>query len=191
MSGFTEGQLKELRGRLNRRHVATRQQNGIALSFVEGWFTISEANRIFGFDGWNRETVETSCVWQGKVAGSNSCSYSARVRVTVHAGETTITREGCGFGTGSGATPGEAHEKALKEAETDAMKRALVTFGNRFGLALYDREQRGVSGARRLKEDAWPVQCPRCRPGNPVPHPAGVLRRAAPAAGKPRQPGRG
>jgi hypothetical protein len=33
------------------------------------------------------------------------------------------------------------------EAETDAMKRALVTFGNPFGLALYDKSQRQVSGA--------------------------------------------
>jgi hypothetical protein len=42
---------------------------------------------------------------------------------------------------------GQAHESAIKEAETDAMKRALVTFGNPFGLALYDKSQRQVSGA--------------------------------------------
>jgi hypothetical protein len=40
---------------------------------------------------------------------------------------------------------GLAHESALKEAETDAMKRALMTFGNPFGLALYDKEQRNVA----------------------------------------------
>ncbi|MFM7549233.1 MAG: Rad52/Rad22 family DNA repair protein, partial [Cyanobacteriota bacterium] len=39
------------------------------------------------------------------------------------------------------------HESALKEAETDAMKRALMTFGNPFGLALYDKRQREVSSA--------------------------------------------
>ena len=39
---------------------------------------------------------------------------------------------------------GKAHELALKGAETDATKRALATFGNPFGLALYDREQVGV-----------------------------------------------
>jgi recombination DNA repair RAD52 pathway protein len=32
----------------------------------------------------------------------------------------------------------------LKTAETDATKRALATFGNPFGLALYDSEQSGV-----------------------------------------------
>ena len=55
-----------------------------------------------------------------------------------------IVREGCGSGHGLGLSLGEAHESAIKEAETDAMKRALMTFGNPFGLALYDREKRGV-----------------------------------------------
>ena len=36
----------------------------------------------------------------------------------------------------------------LKGAETDATKRALATFGNPFGLALYDREQAGVRKTR-------------------------------------------
>src|SRR5262249_23528515 len=39
---------------------------------------------------------------------------------------------------------GASHEIALKTAETDATKRALATFGNPFGLALYDSEQTGV-----------------------------------------------
>jgi len=61
-----------------------------------------------------------------------------------------ICRDGSGVGQGTGATLGEAHENALKEAETDAMKRAFMTFGNLFGLALYDREQRGVRHAKKL-----------------------------------------
>ena len=49
----------------------------------------------------------------------------------------TIIREGHGSGESRGATPGEAHDTALKAAETDATKRALATFGKPFGLALY------------------------------------------------------
>jgi hypothetical protein len=41
---------------------------------------------------------------------------------------------------------------ALKAAETDATKRALATFGNPFGLALYDHEQAGVRKARKVPE---------------------------------------
>ncbi|MGA8689056.1 MAG: Rad52/Rad22 family DNA repair protein, partial [Methyloceanibacter sp.] len=60
-------------------------------------------------------------------------------------------REGSGTGEGKALTPGQAHELALKAAETDATKRALATFGNPFGLALYDHEQAGVRKARNGK----------------------------------------
>jgi hypothetical protein len=62
-----------------------------------------------------------------------------------------VCRDGHGSGTGIGATPGEAHETAVKEAETDATKRALVTFGNAFGLCLYDREQKQVRRRRKAQ----------------------------------------
>ena len=76
-------------------------------------------------------------------------TYIARVRITVSAGaHGPIIREGTGAGHGIDTDLGLAHESAIKEAETDAMKRALMTFGNPFGLALYDKQQRQVSPAR-------------------------------------------
>ena len=63
-------------------------------------------------------------------------------------------REGSGTGEGFGATTGQAHDIALKSAETDATKRALATFGNPFGLALYDREQLGVRRCKRAEDAA-------------------------------------
>ena len=145
--GFSDTQQKALSAKLNGKHVKTRDQSGRPLSYVEGWHVIGEANRIFGPDGWDRETVDCQMVWQGKGSGGCNCAYVARVRVRVRAGETVVVREGSGFGFGLGPTPGEAHENAVKEAETDAMKRALVTFGNTFGLALYDRTWTGVRGS--------------------------------------------
>jgi hypothetical protein len=68
----------------------------------------------------------------------------------VRAGAITITREGCGSGEAKALSPGEAHEIALKAAETDATKRALATFGNPFGLALYDRDLAGVRNRKAL-----------------------------------------
>ena len=50
---------------------------------------------------------------------------------------------------------GDAHERALKAAETDATKRALATFGGRFGLMLYDKEQRPAA-ATTLRSLAHP-----------------------------------
>jgi hypothetical protein len=68
----------------------------------------------------------------------------ARVRIQVRAGDQLIVREGTGAGHCEADEISQAHENALKEAETDATKRALSTFGNSFGLALYEKEQRYV-----------------------------------------------
>jgi len=135
--GFSARQVKALRRNLDQRYVRTREANGRELSYIEGWYAISEANRIFGFDGWSRETVESRCVLARENRGAFLAVYTARVRISVQANGSTIIREGHGSAEGRGASPGEVHDTALKAAETDATKRALATFGKPFGLALY------------------------------------------------------
>ena len=134
---FSAKQVHALRRSPNHRHIRTREANGRELTYLEGWYAISEANRIFGFDGWNRETLESRCALVRENRGTFLAVYVARVRVTVHADGATIIREGHGTGEGRGTSPGEVHDIALKAAETDATKRALATFGKPFGLALY------------------------------------------------------
>lgn len=131
---------------LDRAVVKERTQSGRSFSYIEGWYAIGEANRIFGFDGWHRETVDIRCVNERprKIGrdGRDGWAVSYVVRVRVIVGD--VIRDGMGSGHGIDADCGLAHESAIKEAETDAMKRALMTFGNPFGLALYDKEQRQV-----------------------------------------------
>jgi DNA recombination protein Rad52 len=138
---------------LDRANVRQREQGRSRVSYLEGWQVIAEANRIFGFDGWERCTLISHCVTEherpvGRDRKSGwGVTYTARVRITVTAGHRTLIREGSGAGHGIDADKGLAHESALKEAETDATKRALMTFGNPFGLALYDKQQRQVSSS--------------------------------------------
>ena len=131
---------------LDRAFVKEREQSGRRSSYIEGWHAIAEANRIFGFDGWHRETVELRLVNERprKIGrdGRDGWAVSYVVRVRVIVGD--VIRDGMGSGHGIDTDCGLAHESAVKEAETDAMKRALMTFGNPFGLALYDKEQRQV-----------------------------------------------
>lgn len=146
---FTTQQRDALSADLDRKHVASRSQAGRQLSYIEGWHAIAEANRIFGFDGWSSETVALDLVSErerqvGQRQGFG-VTYTARVRITVYAGDRIISRDGVGAGHGMDVDPGLAHEKAVKEAETDARKRGLMTFGNPFGLALYDKSQESVS----------------------------------------------
>ena len=148
---LSDMQLRQLRAKLDARHIRTRKANGTDLHYVEGWHVISEANRIFGYDAWDRRTVVTKCVSSSGNGQHHFAAYTAKVRITVRAADITIVREGSGTGEGSGATPGQSHEIALKSAETDATKRALATFGNPFGLALYDREQLGIRKRRDFR----------------------------------------
>ena len=154
---FSDTQIKYLSAKLSDKYVRTRSHDGMTLSYIEGWHAIAEANRIFGFDGWNRETQDIRCVWEGSQESKVSCCYRAHVRISVRAGDLDIIREGAGFGSGKSVSPADAHELAIKAAETDAMKRALSTFGNPFGLALYDKNQAGVRRAKGKKTKEWIV----------------------------------
>jgi hypothetical protein len=139
--GLSAKQRHALRRDVKREHVRSRHSNGRELSYIEGAHAISEANRIFGFDGWDRETVETRCVISRENRGTFLVVYTSKVRITVRVDGEKIVREGHGCGEARCALAGEAHDLALKTAETDATKRALVTFGKPFGLALYQAEK--------------------------------------------------
>lgn len=117
---------------------------GRKLDYISGEHAIAEANRIFGFDGWSCETVHMECVKE------NPPTYIARVRVRAGG----VTREGWG----GDSKPD--HENACKGAETDAIKRALRTFGNQFGLPLYDKEENGEN----LTRGSEPAPTPRPTP---------------------------
>jgi recombination DNA repair RAD52 pathway protein len=57
--GFTAKQVQALRRGLSSGRIRTREANGRELSYIEGWYALSEANRIFGSTPgvarrWNR-----------------------------------------------------------------------------------------------------------------------------------------
>lgn len=159
---FSGEQQKLLADNLNPKHVARRSQAGQSLSYIEGWHAIAEANRIFGFGAWERELVEwretnrdlVDVTKNNRTEKQWRVGYVGRVRVTVHGEGGSRSREGIGYGSGFARDNalGEAIESAIKEMETDAMKRALITFGNQFGLALYDKTKSMV-GPSQIAND--------------------------------------
>ena len=113
--------------------------------YIHGWHAIAEANRIFGYDGWSYTVKSLEKVSLTEGTDSNGkpqwqAAYTCMVRVCVG----VVTREDVGFGSGFSKQIGDAVEGATKEAVTDALKRALRTFGNPFGLALYDKTRANV-----------------------------------------------
>ena len=142
LTGFSKAQIDALSAKLNAEHV---KKNPKGHDYVEGWWAIAEANRIFGFEGWHRELVSLAQVAEPYQTGDKwRVAYRATVRIRVTAGSHIVVRDGTGYGSGINKDLNDAHESAVKEAETDAMKRALMTFGNPFGLALYDKEKENV-----------------------------------------------
>ena len=159
---FTPDQIAALEAPLDRKNVKQREQGRSQVSYIEGYHAENEANRIFGFHAWDRETVDIRQVAEkprkiGKGQYEKDgwgVSYIAKVRITVvtPTGH-EVVREGVGAGHGIDADLGQAHESAIKEAETDAEKRALKTFGNPFGQALYDKSQSQVADSMSAAAD--------------------------------------
>ena len=122
-----------------------------SFAYVEGRTAIDQANRIFGFGGWGHEVVGEVVLREienvdpktGEVTRIRA--YAATVRVTVAGAP---SRTDVGFHTVAEEN-GEGHETACKGAVTDAMKRALRTFGDQFGNALYGEQPAAGQSAKR------------------------------------------
>ena len=131
-----------------------RARGGRTFSYMEGHVAIAEANRVFGFGGWGYELagevalreIETVDPGTGQVMCTRA--YSAPVRVTVP-GAPPRTDVGFHAVTEESA---DGHETAIKGAVTDGMKRALRSFGDRFGNGLY------VASTRRPRGRALPTR---------------------------------
>ena len=136
---FNDDQKNLLSQPINPKFVKTRKGQGNRdLAYLESWVLMSNANRIFGPDGWSSETIELR-----EVSANKGIAYIARVRVTAGG----VVRDGVG------GHAGFDHENTAKSAESDARKRALSSFGDQFGLSLYDGEQ-GQSSTALLKQSS-------------------------------------
>ena len=146
---FTDKQNQLLKYNLDGNRVKTRQLGNISLSYLEGYDLIDTANFAFGFGNWSYR-VNTLEQVSEEVSERNKnnkvIGYKAVVAVTVHDvhHKSNITREDVGYGIGIARDYASAHESGGKEATTDALKRALRSFGNQFGNALYDKQQKNV-----------------------------------------------
>lgn len=144
---MTPEQEKRLGEPLDAKRIKQREGRGggPALSYLETHDVIRTANSIFGFGEWGHEIVELRYL-DGVAVTSKAgkpgiqVGYLCTVRLTV-AGHQPVS--GIGFGDAveyTQSAPVTAHELAAKEAESDALKRALKNYGDQFGLALYDKQ---------------------------------------------------
>lgn len=142
---MNDNQIKALQANLDPKHVKKPTgQFGPKGDYLEGWHVINELNRIFGFDGWSY-TIDLSRddLREAKDSKGNPQWQAAYTCIcTLKVGD--AVRQDVGFGSGFAKSIGDAIEGATKEAATDALKRCARTFGNVFGLALYDKSRANV-----------------------------------------------
>ena len=130
--------------------------------YLEGHTVIDEANAIFGHGGWGYELlgdvvlreVENADPRTGEVRRFRA--YAAAVRVTVPGAQ---PRTDVGYHAVAEETA-DGHETAVKGAVTDGMKRALRSFGQRFGNGLAGEQSPAAPArepARTGKEPAPPA----------------------------------
>ncbi|KAK2859886.1 hypothetical protein FQN49_004616 [Arthroderma sp. PD_2] len=141
---FTPEEAASLKEQLNKQlgpeFLSSRPSGGGKVHYVTADKCINLANEIFGFNGWSSsiQNISQDFADEHPSTGKVSVGLSVIVRVTLKDG---TYHEDVGYGhiencKGKAA----AFEKAKKEGTTDALKRALRTFGNVLGNCIYDKE---------------------------------------------------
>lgn len=139
---FSKEQIEILNQELENSRIKSREKGNVSLSYIEGFDVIDTANLIFGYGNWSYLISKLEQVSQEQNQNQNNVvCYKAVVKLIVkdENHNKSTSRQDVGFGTGVSKTLADSHENAGKEAVTDALKRAMRSFGNQFGNSLYDK----------------------------------------------------
>lgn len=139
---------------LNASRVSQRSQSGRSLSYLEAWDVKAHLIRIFGFGGFSSEVLSADLMFEEKnEKGQWHVGYKVLLRLRIESIYATYTEAAVGFST----LPqrGEAHDMAVKTAESDALKRAAINLGDQFGLSLYSNGSLRAVVGTVLNEDVY------------------------------------
>lgn len=131
---------------------------GMTLDYLEGWWVKKNANRIFGIENWDSEPVWSDMQhiplpdYVDKSGEKQKTGfYTVPVRLSVRINDKKVVRSDVGMTQYYGE---EGKETALKGCVTDGLKRCFSSFGDQFGLGLYDKDNVGnVSPTAKVKTE--------------------------------------
>ena len=119
------------------------EDDGYQKSYLKGHVVIAQLNRIFGYGGYSWVvTGRPAPIAPNSSADPNTgeifraTGYTCTGSLTVRTKTGSVSFEGVGAEKLDGNTF-DHHDRAIKGAETDAMKRAARHLGPQFGLSLY------------------------------------------------------
>lgn len=134
---LNDAQQAQLLKPLNPNRIAKRSGGGKSLSYLEAWDVKAHLIRIFGFGGWSWDVRSAELAFEEQnERGQWHVGYKVVGCLKIDPVFATYTEAAVGFSTL--ASRGEAHDMAIKTAESDALKRAAINLGDQFGLSLYN-----------------------------------------------------
>jgi recombination DNA repair RAD52 pathway protein len=119
-------------------------KDGKGFAHLEAWDVRAHLIRIFGFANWSAELIEMEPIFETSIEKDGktrwTVAYRATMRLTIFTGgfeNATYTEAAVGDSTNN---PGraDAHDMAIKTAESQAFKRCAINLGDQFGLSLYN-----------------------------------------------------
>ena len=119
-------------------------------SHLPSYDVVAHLTRVFGYEGWDKELInlwlisEVATQTDGK--WRYTVTYGCTMRLTIYAlpGELTRQRvkkieEGATGSAINQPSLGDAHDFAMKNSMSYALKRCAKDLGDQFGLSLYDK----------------------------------------------------
>jgi hypothetical protein len=123
------------------------------MSHLEGYDVRAMLTRMFGFCNWDEVSLEpTTILYEHETttrAGKPAykVAYRATRRIAVRDFDGNPLCHHDGSAVGESIMPdfkrGDAHDMAIKTAETQALKRCAINLGDQFGLSLYNKGATG------------------------------------------------
>jgi recombination DNA repair RAD52 pathway protein len=116
-------------------------KDGKGFSHVEAYEIRAHLIRLFDFDGWDSEILSMELVFESEKDGKWTVCYRAQCELMVRWPEGRGSRY-TEWATGEAKNQpsrGDAHDLAIKTAESQALKRCAMNLGDQYGLSLYKK----------------------------------------------------
>ncbi len=164
--GLSSEQVQELLKPIAKDRV---KKDGKGFAHIEAWDIRRTMNRIFGFANWSSRVDQMELVSEREVTqrnGKTGWNVIYRARCTLEISEGFMSGGGTytewAAGDATNPTLADAHDQAIKTAESQAFKRCAVNLGDQFGLSLYkngstEATVRDVVGREHAGSDQVPT----------------------------------
>jgi len=114
-------------------------KDGKGFSHVEAWDIRRTLNQIFGFTAWSSVVTDMELVSEREVVSKKDgvVRWNVIYRACCELSVVGAVYSEWAAGDATNPSLADAHDQAIKTAESQALKRSAMNLGDQFGLSLY------------------------------------------------------